>query len=68
VIVTAWDTGPGMRIEEAMQDGFSTRGGLGLGLAGARSLVDDFLVESRVGEGTTVTLRKWASAQAGPRG
>jgi len=68
VIVTAWDTGPGMRIEEAMQDGFSTRGGLGLGLAGARSLVDDFLVESRVGEGTTVTLRKWASARAGPRG
>jgi serine/threonine-protein kinase RsbT len=61
VIVTASDTGPGMRIDEAMQDGFSTRGGLGLGLPGARSLVDHFFIESRVGEGTTITLRKWAS-------
>jgi len=63
VIVTASDTGPGMRIDEAMQDGFSTRGGLGLGLPGARSLVDHFFIESRVGEGTTITLRKWASVR-----
>jgi serine/threonine-protein kinase RsbT len=65
VIVTARDTGPGIpRIEQAMQDGFSTRGGLGFGLPGARRLVDEFEIESKVGEGTTVTLRKWASAES----
>lgn len=61
VIVTASDTGAGIRdIEQAMQDGFSTRGGLGFGLPGARRLVDEFEIESEVGSGTTITLRKWA--------
>jgi len=60
-IVTARDTGSGIRdIEQAMQDGFSTRGGLGFGLPGARRLVDEFEIESKVGTGTTITLRKWA--------
>lgn len=61
VIVTARDTGLGIRdVEQAMQDGFSTRGGLGFGLPGARRLVDEFEIESKVGTGTTITLRKWA--------
>lgn len=61
VIVTARDTGLGIAdIEQAMQDGFSTCGGLGFGLPGARRLVDEFEIESKVGAGTTVTLRKWA--------
>jgi len=61
VIVTASDTGAGIRdIEQAMQDGFSTRGGVGFGLPGARRLVDEFEIESKVGSGTTITLRKWA--------
>ena len=64
VVVIARDTGPGIsHLEQAMQDGFSTRGGLGFGLPGARRLVDEFEVESKAGAGTTVTLRKWASAE-----
>jgi serine/threonine-protein kinase RsbT len=62
IIVTARDTGPGIpHIEQALQDGFSAKGGLGFGLPGARRLVDEFEIESKAGVGTTVTLRKWAS-------
>jgi serine/threonine-protein kinase RsbT len=65
VMVTARDNGPGIsHIEQALQDGFSTKGGLGFGLPGARRLVDEFEIESTVGAGTTVTLRKWASAES----
>jgi serine/threonine-protein kinase RsbT len=54
------DEGPGIAdIEQAMRDGFSTANSLGLGLPGARRLVDDFEIVSAVGEGTTVTMRKW---------
>jgi serine/threonine-protein kinase RsbT len=64
VIVIAHDTGPGIpSIEQAMQDGFSTKGGLGYGLAGARRLVDEFEIESTVDAGTTITLRKWAATE-----
>jgi len=58
--VVAQDEGPGIAdVEKAMRDGFSTGGSLGLGLPGARRLMDDFQIESRLGVGTTVTLRKW---------
>ena len=58
--VVARDEGPGIRdVERAMQDGYSTSGGLGLGLPGARRLMDDFEVISSLGKGTTVTMRKW---------
>jgi len=61
VLVTGCDDGPGIDdIDRAMTDGFSTTGSLGLGLPGARRLVDEFEIESRVGVGTRVTLRKWA--------
>jgi serine/threonine-protein kinase RsbT len=43
-----------------MQDGYTTGGGLGLGLPGARRLVDDFALDSEPGRGTTVTLVKWS--------
>jgi len=60
VVVVAQDQGPGIPdVDRAMQDGFSTSGGLGLGLPGARRLMDDFEVASSVGKGTTVTMRKW---------
>jgi serine/threonine-protein kinase RsbT len=62
VVATALDTGPGIHdIAEAMQDGFSTGGTLGLGLPGARRLVDEFEIESVVGAGTRVTLRQWST-------
>jgi serine/threonine-protein kinase RsbT len=58
--VLARDQGPGIAdVSQAMQDGFSTSRGLGLGLPGSRRLMDDFELESRIGQGTTVTMRKW---------
>jgi serine/threonine-protein kinase RsbT len=58
--VIARDQGPGIAdVTQAMEDGFSTARGLGLGLPGARRLMDEFIVESRVGNGTTVMMRKW---------
>jgi serine/threonine-protein kinase RsbT len=59
--VIARDEGPGIEdLDRALQDGFTTGGGLGLGLPGARRLVDDFSIDSSPGRGTTVTLVKWS--------
>ena len=61
--VVASDDGPGIAdIERALQDGYTTGGGLGLGLPGARRLVDDFEIQSTPSEGTTVTLVMWTRA------
>lgn len=61
--VVARDDGPGIEdVERAMQDGYTTGGGLGLGLPGARRLVDEFELDSGPGRGTTVTLVKWSRA------
>jgi serine/threonine-protein kinase RsbT len=58
--VVAVDEGPGIPdVFLAIQGGYSTSGGLGLGLAGARRLMDDFEISSRVDTGTIVTSRKW---------
>ena len=63
--VTAMDDGPGIPdIARAMQDGYSTAGTLGLGLPGAKRLVDEFEIESEPGRGTTVRLRQWAPRKA----
>lgn len=60
VRVTFSDTGPGIAdIKEAMRDGFSTGKSLGLGLPGAKRLVNDFDIKSTVGKGTIVTITKW---------
>jgi serine/threonine-protein kinase RsbT len=59
--VVARDNGPGIDdVELALQDGYTSGGGLGLGLPGARRLVDEFDIESSPSEGTTVTLVKWS--------
>ena len=56
------DSGPGIAdIDQALTDGHTTGHGLGLGLGGARRLVDDFSIESAPGQGTTVTIVMWAS-------
>jgi len=61
VFVVARDGGPGIPdVALALQDGFSTSGSLGLGLPGARRLMDEFEISSEVGKGTIVTMRKWA--------
>jgi serine/threonine-protein kinase RsbT len=60
VRVTARDTGPGIAdVEQALADGYSTYRGLGLGLPGARRLMDEFAVISELGRGTTVSMTKW---------
>lgn len=60
VRVVARDTGPGIAdVDQALTDGYSTYQGLGLGLPGARRLMDEFAVVSEVGRGTTVTMTKW---------
>jgi serine/threonine-protein kinase RsbT len=60
ILVVAQDKGPGIAdIDQAMRDGFSTGKSLGLGLPGARRLMDEFEIASKVGVGTTVTMRKW---------
>jgi len=54
------DQGPGIQdVKLALQDEYSTSGGKGMGLPGARRLMDDFDIHSVVGVGTTVTCRKW---------
>jgi len=61
IVVQARDQGPGIPdLEMAMKDGFSTGAGLGLGLPGARRLMDEFEIQSAPGKGTVVTLKKWA--------
>jgi serine/threonine-protein kinase RsbT len=60
LVVVAHDDGPGIRdVEAALRDGYAGQGGLGLGLPGARRLMDDFDVVSQPGRGTTVTMTKW---------
>lgn len=54
------DQGPGIpNIDLALTDGYTTGGGLGMGLSGARRLMNEFYIESQVGQGTRVTVVKW---------
>lgn len=54
------DNGPGIPdLDQALRDGFTTGGGLGLGLGGSKRLVDEFEIDSRTGEGTAVSVVKW---------
>ncbi len=59
--LTFSDRGPGIAdLELAMKDGYTTNGGMGLGLSGSKRLMNEFSIESKVGEGTRVTIVKWA--------
>lgn len=58
--VVAWDAGPGIPdVQQALRDGFSTSGSLGLGLPGVRRLMDEFGINSKSGHGTIVMVKKW---------
>src|SRR6266446_9246400 len=58
--VVARDQGPGIAdVTQAMQYGFSSRRGLGVGLPGAKLLMDEFDITSKVGVGTTIRMKKW---------
>lgn len=58
--VVCEDNGPGIaNVELVMQDGYSTSSGLGMGLPGTKRLMDEFEIETKLGVGTRVTVRKW---------
>ncbi|MGB7847671.1 MAG: anti-sigma regulatory factor [Candidatus Acidiferrum sp.] len=60
ILVVASDHGPGIPdIRQALRDGFSTSGSLGVGLPGVRRLMDEFEISSQPGRGTTVAVKKW---------
>ena len=60
VQIVAADQGPGITdVSTVMRDGYTTGKGLGIGLPGARRLMDEFEIKSEVGKGTTVTMKKW---------
>ena len=63
--IVARDDGPGIPdVAQAMQYGYSSRRGLGVGLPGAKLLMDDFDIVSKVGVGTTITMKKWVHSNA----
>jgi serine/threonine-protein kinase RsbT len=65
LVVRAEDQGPGIAdIERAMEDGYTTGRGLGMGLPGARRLMDRLVVESTVGRGTVIEMWKWVPPRA----
>lgn len=65
LVIEAEDQGPGIAdIDLAMEDGYSSGGGLGMGLPGARRLMDRFEVQSAAGTGTLVRMWKWIAANA----
>lgn len=58
--LTFVDQGPGIPdLEQALKDGFTTGGGMGLGLSGSKRLVNEFEIHSEVGKGTRVTIARW---------
>ena len=58
--ITISDEGNGIPdVKRAMSDGYSTRNSLGMGLGGAKRLMDEFEIESKLGDGTTITMRKF---------
>jgi len=58
--LTFEDHGPGIAdVEKAMQEGYTTSGGLGMGLPGTKRLMDEMQIQSQIGQGTTVVVRKW---------
>lgn len=60
LLVIASDEGPGIEdVRKALEDGFTTSGGLGAGLPGVKRLMDDFKIETVVGEGTKISATKW---------
>lgn len=64
LLITARDGGPGIEdLDRALQDGYTTGDGLGLGLPGARRLMDDFTITTDPRRGTTVVMRKWCSPE-----
>ena len=68
LVVIACDQGPGIPdVARALRDHYSTSHGLGMGLPGARRVMDDFAIESAPGEGTRITMKKWRTKPPDPQ-
>lgn len=64
VKIVVHDSGPGIAdIAQVMKDGYSSRKGMGIGLPGCKRLMDEFEIRSKLGTGTTVTMKKWNRTQ-----
>lgn len=60
ICVIAYDKGPGIPdVDLALQDGYTTGSGLGMGLSGAKRLMDEFEIDSKLDEGTMIVMKKW---------
>lgn len=63
IVITVTDHGPGIEdVNKALQEGFSTGRGMGIGLPGAKRIMDDFEIQSVVGSGTTIKMSKWVDS------
>lgn len=63
LVITARDEGPGIAdVNKALEYGYSTRNGLGVGLPGAKWLMDEFDIQTKVGKGTIVRMKKWLNS------
>ena len=61
--LTFTDCGPGIAsIQQALQEGYSTSGGYGMGLPGTKRLMDEMDIQSTIGQGTSITIKKWRKA------
>jgi serine/threonine-protein kinase RsbT len=62
LVIVSRDQGPGIPdVQRAMVGGYSTSGGLGLGLSGVQRMVDELHIDTRIGKGTVITAKKWLS-------
>ncbi|MBD3615405.1 MAG: anti-sigma regulatory factor [Gracilimonas sp.] len=60
ILITVTDTGPGIEdVRKALQEGYSTGRGMGIGLPGTKRIMDKFEIHSNIGKGTTVIMAKW---------
>lgn len=68
IVITVSDNGPGIKdLKSALKEGFSSGEGLGVGLPGAKRVMDEFHIESEVGKGTTVKMTKWLNNKSDTR-
>lgn len=60
ITITAHDQGPGIEdVEKALEEGYSTGKGMGIGLPGCKRIMDQFQIDSKTGKGTVVSMHKW---------
>lgn len=65
ISIVAEDQGPGIEhVDRALEEGYSTGRGMGIGLPGSKRIMDEFYIDSEVGKGTTIRMHKWVDRNA----